>query len=134
MLPWCVRRRRKQTHTGVSTAAAAASLAPPAEDNNALHNSVSAAREQLHHIKNPIEKNTPNHQHHHKNAVNAKIRRSDTGSQSDEDELDKRLQKARFPRAPPAYSLVDWEERPPHHWTSKQDNRRQRVDRTEFIV
>ncbi|XP_033480646.2 protein jagged-1a isoform X1 [Epinephelus lanceolatus] len=156
MLLWCVRRRRKQSaHTGVSTQSAA-SLAPATEDNNALHNSVSAAREQLNHIKNPIEKNPPNqhHQHHHhllhhhlcedKNAVNAKIRKSDTGSQSDEDEMDKRLQKARFPRAPPAYSLVDWEERPPHcttgkppHWTSKQDNRQlqtQSVNRMEYIV
>ncbi|XP_042372480.1 protein jagged-1a-like [Plectropomus leopardus] len=154
MLLWCVRRRRKQSaHTGVSTQLAA-SLAPAAEDNNALHNSVSAAREQLNHIKNPIEKNPPNHRDHHlllhhhlcedKNAVNAKIRRSDAGSQSDEDEMDKRLQKARFTRAPPAYSLVDWEERPlqrstgkPPHWTSKQDNRQlqtQSANRTEFIV
>lgn len=157
MLLWCVRRRRKQSsHTGVSTQAALASvsLAPAAEDNNALHNSVSTAREQLNHIKNPIEKNTPNHQHHQlllhhhlcedKNSVNAKIRKSDTGSQSEEDEVDKRLQKARFPRAPPAYSLVDWEEQPPHHttgkpphWTSKQDNRQlqsQSVNRMEYIV
>lgn len=157
MLLWCVRRRRKQSaHTGVSTQAASASLAPAAEDNNALHNSVSTAREQLNHIKNPIEKNPPSHhhQHHHhllhhhlcedKNSVNTKIMKSDAGSQSDEDEMDKRLQKARFPRAPPAYSLVDWEERPPHHttgkpphWTSKQDNRQlqsQSVNRMEYIV
>uniref|UniRef100_A0A8C4HS43 Delta-like protein n=1 Tax=Dicentrarchus labrax TaxID=13489 RepID=A0A8C4HS43_DICLA len=129
MLLWCMRRRRKQSaHTGVSTQP--------------------AAREQLNHIKNPIEKNPPNHHQHHlllhhhhhlredKNSVNAKIRKSDTGSQSDEDEMDKRLQKARFPRAPPAYSLVDWEERPPH-WTSKQDNRQlqtQSVNRMEYIV
>ncbi|GLD67734.1 protein jagged-1a-like protein [Lates japonicus] len=72
MLLWCVKRRRKQSaHTGVSTQASS-SLAPAVEDNNALHNSVSAAREQLNHIKNPIEKNPPNHhhqqqqqQHHH---------------------------------------------------------------------
>lgn len=158
-LLWCVRRRRKHSaHTGVSTQAAAAaspSSATAAEDNNALHNSVSTAREQLNHIKNPIEKNPPHHQHRHlllhhhhlcedKNSVNAKIRKSDTGSQSDEDEMDKRLQKARFPRTPPAYSLVDWEDRPPHHttgkpphWTSKQDNRQlqsQSVNRTEYIV
>lgn len=157
---WCVKRRRKQSaHTGVSTQASS-SLAPATEDNNALHNSVSAAREQLNHIKNPIEKNPPNHhqqqqqQHHHlllhhhlyedKNSVNAKIRKSDSSSQSDEEEVDKRLQKARFARAPPAYSLVDWEERPPHHttgktphWTSKQDNRQlqsQGVNRMEYIV
>ncbi|TKS67962.1 Protein jagged-1a [Collichthys lucidus] len=152
MLLWCVRRRRKQSaHMGVNTQPLS-SLAPAAEDNNALHNSISAAREQLNHIKNPIEKNPPNHQHHHlllhhhhlcedKNSVNAKIRKSDTGSQSDEDEMDKRLQKARFPRAPPAYSLVDWKERgAPHrtgeHWTNKQDNRQlqSQSNRMEFIV
>nr|XP_046232815.1 protein jagged-1b-like isoform X4 [Scatophagus argus] len=145
MLLWCVRRRRKQsTHTGVSTQPS--SLVPAAEDNNALHNSLSTAREQLNHIKNPIEKNPPSqhHQHHllhhhlceDKNSVNARIRKSDTGSQSDEDEMDKRLQKARFPRAPPAYSLVDWEDRVPH-WTSKQDNRQiqsQSVNRMDYIV
>lgn len=159
MLLWCVRRRRKQSaHTGVSTQLSSSSLAPATEDNNALHNSVIAAREQLNHIKNPIEKNPPNqhHQqqqhhlllHHHlcedKNSVNSKIRKSDAGSQSDEDEMDKRLQKARFPRAPPAYSLVNWEERPhlhptgrPPHWSSKQDNRQlqsQSVNRMEYIV
>lgn len=141
MLLWCVRRRRKQsTHTGVNTQPSP--LAPATEDNNALHNSVSTAREHLNHIKNPIEKNAPN-QHllrHHlcedKNSVNTRIRKSDTGSQSDEDEMDKRLQKARFPRAPPPYSLVDWEERAPHR-TSKRDNRQlqpQSLNRTERIV
>ncbi|KAK2817570.1 hypothetical protein Q5P01_025761 [Channa striata] len=116
---------------------------------------LSAAREQLNHIKNPIEKNPPNHhQQHHlllrhqlyegKNSVNAKIQKSDAGSQSDEDNGDKRMQKAKFPRAPPAYSLVDWEERPRHHttakpphWTSKQDNRQlqsQSVNRMEYVV
>uniref|UniRef100_A0AAQ5ZD77 Delta-like protein n=1 Tax=Amphiprion ocellaris TaxID=80972 RepID=A0AAQ5ZD77_AMPOC len=122
VLLWCVRRRRKQnTHTGVSTQASL-SLAPAVEDNNALHNSISSTREQLNHIKNPIEKNP----------------KPDGGSQS-EVEVDKRLQKARFPLAPPAYSLVDWEERAPHpttskppQWTSKQDNRS--VSRVEYIV
>uniref|UniRef100_A0A665T409 Delta-like protein n=1 Tax=Echeneis naucrates TaxID=173247 RepID=A0A665T409_ECHNA len=152
MLLWCLKRRRKQSaHTGVSTQASS-SLVPSAEDNNAVHNSVSGAREQLNHIKNPIEKNPPNQQQHHlllhhhlyedKNAVNVKIKKSDPGSHSDEDEMEKRLQKARFHQAPPAYSLVDWEDRPPRHmtgrpphWTSKQDNRRlQSVSRTEFIV
>ncbi|KAG7236916.1 hypothetical protein INR49_000128, partial [Caranx melampygus] len=156
MLLWCVRRRRKSSaHTGVS-AQAPPSVAPAVEDNNALHNSVSAAREQLNHIKNPIEKNPANPQHpqhhlllhHHlyedKNAVNAKVKKSEGGSQSDEDEVDKRLQKARFPRAPPAYSLVDWEERPPHrtagrpppHWSNKQDNRLQphSINRMEYAV
>ncbi|KAF0036935.1 hypothetical protein F2P81_009809 [Scophthalmus maximus] len=145
---WCLRRRRKQSaHTGVST---------QAEDNNALHNSISAAAcEQLNHIKNPIEKIPPNHhqQQHQlhgphlyqdKNSLNAKFRRSDAGSRLEEDEVDKRLQKARFPRAPPAYSLVDWEERPPDHtmgqpppWTNKQDNRQlqsQSRSRTEFML
>ncbi|KAM6941369.1 protein jagged-1a-like isoform 1-T1 [Lycodopsis pacificus] len=155
MLLWFVRRRRKRSaHAGVSTQTAAAtaassSLAPVAEDNNALHNSVNAAREQLNHIKNPIVKNTPTHQqqhhhlllHHHlcddKNAVNAKIRKSDTGSQSEDDEMDKRLQKARFPRATAAYSLVDHTTGKPPHWTSKQDNRQlqsQSVNRMEYIV
>uniref|UniRef100_A0A3B4Z5A1 Delta-like protein n=1 Tax=Stegastes partitus TaxID=144197 RepID=A0A3B4Z5A1_9TELE len=154
-LLWCIRRRRKlNTHTAVSTQASS-SLAPAAEDNNALHNSISTAREQLNHIKNPIEKNPPSHHqqhqlllHHHlyedKNSVNAKIRKADSGSQSDEDEVDKRLQKARFPLTPPAYSLVDWEERAAHHtaskpphWTSKQDNRQlqsRSVNRVEYIV
>lgn len=156
MLLWCVRKRRKSSsaHTGVSAQALPPAAAPAAEDNNALHNSVgAAAREQLNHIKNPIEKLQHHHQqqhqlllhhhHHHlyedKNAINAKIRKSDggggDGSQSDEDEVDKRLQKARFPRAPPAYSLVDWEERRPHR-TSKQDNRLQphAVNRMEYVV
>lgn len=142
MLLWCVRRRRKQsTHTGVTTQPSP--LAPAAEDNNALHNSVGAAREHLNHIKNPIEKNAPNHHllRHHlcedKNSINARIRRSDTGSQSDEDVMDKRLQKVGLPRAPvPPYSLVDWEERASHR-TSKQDNRQlqsQSLNRTECIV
>uniref|UniRef100_A0A7N6AI00 Delta-like protein n=1 Tax=Anabas testudineus TaxID=64144 RepID=A0A7N6AI00_ANATE len=132
MLLWCVRRRRKRSaHTGVSTQVSS-SLTPAAEDNNALHNSVSTAREQLNHIKNLIEKNPPNHhQQHHL-------------LQSDEEEVDKRLQKARFPRGPPPYSLVDWEERHPHHmtgkpphWTSKQDNRQlqtQGANRLEYPV
>ncbi|XP_034450227.1 protein jagged-1a-like isoform X2 [Hippoglossus hippoglossus] len=154
MLQWCLKRRRKQSvHTAVSTQASS-SLAATAEENNALHNSVSAARDQLNHIKNLIEKNPPNHHqhllllhHHHlhkdQNSVNAKIRKSDTGSQSGNDKVDKRLQKGRFPRAPPAYLLVDWEECPPNLptgsklWTNKQDNRQlqsQSVSRAEFIV
>lgn len=154
MLVWCFRRRRKHsTHTGVSTQVSPP-LAPAAEDNNALHNSISMAREQLKHIKNPIEKNPQSHQqqhhhllHHHlyeeKNSVNAMIRKSDSGSQSDEEE-EKRLRKTRFPLAPPAYSLVDWEELSSHHvtskppnWTSKQDNRKlqsQSINRVEYIV
>ncbi|XP_059187905.1 protein jagged-1a-like [Centropristis striata] len=155
VLLWCVRRRRRKqsAHTGVSTqaAAAAAALSAAAEDNNALHSNVSAAREQLNHIKNPIERNLPSHQHHllhqhhhhhrlceDKNAINAKIRKSDAGRQSEGSEMDKRLQKARFPRThPPAYSQVDWEERrhtaSKHaHWTHKQDNRTQQS--AELIV
>uniref|UniRef100_A0A3P8U614 Delta-like protein n=1 Tax=Amphiprion percula TaxID=161767 RepID=A0A3P8U614_AMPPE len=126
VLLWCVRRRRKQnTHTGVSTQASS-SLAPAVEDNNALHNSISSGREQLNHIKNPIEKNPPSHHQQQQ-------------QHQSEDEVDKRLQKAGFPLAPPAYSLVDWEERAPHpttskppQWTSKQDNRS--VSRVEYIV
>lgn len=155
MLLWCIQRRRKQSaHTGVSTQTSL-SLVPAPEDNNTLHNAVNNAREQLNHIKNPIEKNPPNHHQHHlllnhhhyedKNSVSAKIRKSDAGSQSDEEEAEKRLQKTRFPRAPPAYTLVDWEERSLHHmtgkpphWTSKQDNRDvesvQSINRREYIV
>lgn len=152
MLLWCVRRRRKQcAHMGVSTQTSL-SLAPAPEDNNAPCNSVNNAREQLNHIKNPIEKNPPHHQHHlylhrhqyeDKNYVSDKIRKSDAGSQSDEEETDKRLQKAMFRQAPPAYTLVDWEERPPHHmtgrplhWTSKRDNRKSESvhNRREHIV
>ena len=123
-------------------------------ENNALHNSVSAARDQLNHIKNVIEENPPNHHqhllllhHHHlhkdQNAINTKTRKSDTGSQSGNDKVDKRLQKGRFPRAPPAFLLVDWEECPPNLptgsklWTNKQDNRQlqsQSASRAEFIV
>ncbi|XP_030591083.1 protein jagged-1a-like isoform X3 [Archocentrus centrarchus] len=154
MLLWCIRRQRKQSaHAGVCTQALP-SLAPTVEDNNTLHNSISATREQLNHIKNPIEKTLPSHHqqyhllHHHicedKNAVNAKIRKSDTGSQSEEDQGDKRLQKARFPLAPPSYPLIDWEEQHPYHsitkhpqWTSKQDNRQlqsQSVNRVEYVA
>uniref|UniRef100_A0A6Q2ZCH1 Delta-like protein n=1 Tax=Esox lucius TaxID=8010 RepID=A0A6Q2ZCH1_ESOLU len=110
------------THTGVNTQ----SLSPvtPAEDPN---NAVNNVREQLNQIKNPIDKHGPtnglppgkehpNHLHYHyedKNSlVNAKIRtnNSDVGSHhSDDEESEKRLQKARFPRQS-AYTLVDREE------------------------
>ncbi|KAM4603556.1 protein jagged-1a isoform 2-T2 [Polymixia lowei] len=152
-LLWCLRRRRKQsTHTGVSTQPLP--LATSAEDNNTVNNAVNNAREQLRHIKNPIEKNpasngTPNHhlllhRYEDKNSVNAKVRRSDAGSQSEEDEVEKQLQKARFPRGP-AYMLVEREERGPHYmtgktprWTNKQDNRElesaQSLNRLEYIV
>lgn len=144
----CLFRRRKQhAHTGVSTQAEAATLyAPAPEDNNALHNSMCAAREQLNHIKNPIEKNPVAHhnqnQHQHllhqnlyedKNSIIAKTRRSDTGSQSDEDDADKR--NARLSRSPPAYSLVDWDQTKTQLWTFKQDNRQlQNAKRAEFMV
>uniref|UniRef100_A0A673CAD7 Delta-like protein n=1 Tax=Sphaeramia orbicularis TaxID=375764 RepID=A0A673CAD7_9TELE len=134
MLLWCLFRRRKQhAHTGVSTQAVATAT-------------MCTAREQLNHIKNPIEKNPAAHynqnQHQHllhqnlyedKNSVSAKTRRSDTGSQSDEDDVDKR--NARLSRFPPAYSLVDWDKPKAQLWTFKQDNRRlQNVKRAEFIV
>lgn len=129
MMLWWVRKRQKpSTH-------ASSSVTPAAQDNNALHNRISTAREQLNHIRNPIEKNPPNWHHYlyqDKNSVNTTIQKSDTGVQLDEDEVDRRLQ--RFPRAPPAYS--DWEARPPHR-TSKQDNRElqsQGANRVEFIV
>ncbi|XP_010871357.2 protein jagged-1b-like isoform X2 [Esox lucius] len=159
-LLWCLKRRRKpSTHTGVNTQ----SLSPvtPAEDPN---NAVNNVREQLNQIKNPIDKHGPtnglppgkehpNHLHYHyedKNSlVNAKIRtnNSDVGSHhSDDEESEKRLQKARFPRQS-AYTLVDREERSPQHvsttgkhpnWTNKQDNRdlesAQSLNRMEYIV
>ncbi|CAB1437992.1 unnamed protein product [Pleuronectes platessa] len=146
MLQWSLKRRRKQSvHFEVSTQASSTPAAA-AEENNALNNSVSAARDQLNHIKNLIEINPPNHHHHlHKdqNSINAKFRKSDTGSQSGNDEVDNRLQKGRFPRAPPAYLLVDWEESPPNLptgsklWTYKKDNlqlQSQSVSRVELIV
>ncbi|XP_067115231.1 protein jagged-1b-like isoform X2 [Osmerus mordax] len=148
---WCLKRRRKQsTHTGVNTQA----MPVTAEDNNAVNN----VREQLNQIKNPIEKNTPGSlpsgkdQHHHphffedKNSVNAKIRtnNSDVGTHSEDEESEKRLQKARFPRQP-AYTLVDREDRSLQHtsgkhpnWTNKKDNRdlesAQSLNRLEYIV
>uniref|UniRef100_A0A8C9XYX0 Delta-like protein n=1 Tax=Sander lucioperca TaxID=283035 RepID=A0A8C9XYX0_SANLU len=148
VLLWCVRRRRKQSaHTGVSTlpAGAAPCLAPGAEGNNALYNGAGpTAREQLRHIRNPIEKNQQQSLCEDKNAAGANIRRADAGRQLDEGDLDKRLQRARCLRAPPAYSLVDWEEQAAwhtagnaSHWTGKQDNRQlqsQSLNRTEYIV
>ncbi|XP_047433472.1 protein jagged-1a-like [Mugil cephalus] len=151
MLLWCVRRRRRKQSVQASS-----SLVPASEDNNALHNSISVAREQLNHIKNPIRKNPASHQHQHqhhlhqenlyqdKNSVNSRVRRPDAGNQSEDDEVDKRLQKSRSLLAPPAYSQVDWEEPPPQHmtsrtphWTSKLDNRHlqpQSFSRVEYAV
>uniref|UniRef100_A0A8C7UKF1 Delta-like protein n=1 Tax=Oncorhynchus mykiss TaxID=8022 RepID=A0A8C7UKF1_ONCMY len=81
--------------------------------------------------------------------INAKIRtnNSDVGSHhSDDEESEKRFQKARFPRHTP-YTLVDREERSPQplrtagkhpNWINKQDNRdlesAQSLNRMEFIV
>uniref|UniRef100_A0A3P9JJ03 Delta-like protein n=1 Tax=Oryzias latipes TaxID=8090 RepID=A0A3P9JJ03_ORYLA len=144
VLLWCLKRRKPGGHTGVITQAPSPS-GPAAEDNNALHNSVSAAREQLNHIKNPIEKKPPNHHHHllhhhlceDKNSVNFKTCKSESsGSQSDEDEVEKKLQKRRFPLAPPAYSPRHVRSKPPH-WTNKQDNRQlqsQSVNRAELVA
>uniref|UniRef100_A0AAY4ARE6 Delta-like protein n=1 Tax=Denticeps clupeoides TaxID=299321 RepID=A0AAY4ARE6_9TELE len=146
---WCVHRRRKQSSHGsgspVNQSAAASLSGTMAEENNAVNN----AREQLHQIRNPIEKNAAPHgkdHHEDKNAVNAKIRtnKSDPGHHSEDEESDKRVQKARFPRQP-AYSLVDREEKSPNgtsskhaHWTSKRDNRdlesQQSLNRMEYIV
>uniref|UniRef100_A0A3P9MGT0 Delta-like protein n=1 Tax=Oryzias latipes TaxID=8090 RepID=A0A3P9MGT0_ORYLA len=145
VLVWCLKRRKPGGHTGVITQAPSPS-GPAAEDNNALHNSVSAAREQLNHIKNPIEKKPPNPHHHHllhhhlcedKNSVNFKTCKSESsGSQSDEDEVEKKLQKRKFPLAPPAYSPRHVRSKPPH-WTNKQDNRQlqsQSVNRAELVA
>ncbi|XP_069577733.1 protein jagged-1a-like [Brachyistius frenatus] len=137
---WCVRRRRKQSaHAGVSAQAVV-------EDNNALHASIGAAREQLHRIKNPIEKNPAGRrQHRPPQRRPDDDKNSASGSRAGDDELDERLPKARLPPAPPPYSLVD-RHRPsshaaahPPHWTDKQDNRQtqtqpRRGDRMEFIV
>ncbi|XP_072239661.1 protein jagged-1b-like [Leuresthes tenuis] len=153
VLLWRLRRRRKHSaHTGVSTQVSLP-LAPAAKDNNALHNSVSTTREQLNHIKNPIDKNPPSHQHHlllhhrlyeDKNSINTKIRKSGSCNPIEEDELNKRMHKARFTSAPPTNSLVEWEDVCPQHmtskaphWTNKQDNRQlqsQSVNKVEYIV
>ncbi|XP_064803831.1 protein jagged-1b-like isoform X2 [Oncorhynchus masou masou] len=157
---WCLKRRLKpSTHTGVNTQSS--SPATTAEDTN---NAVNNVREQLNQIKNPIDKHGltnglppvkehPNHHHYHyedKNSlINAKIRtnNSDVGSHhSDDEESEKRFQKARFPRHTP-YTLVDREERSPQplrtagkhsNWINKQDNRdlesAQSLNRMEFIV
>ncbi|KAF1394521.1 hypothetical protein PFLUV_G00001180 [Perca fluviatilis] len=136
VLLWCVRRRRRKqsAHAGVSTPPAGGAAppcpAPPAPvaegNNNALY------------IRNAIEKNQRQRSlRADKNAATA------AGSQSDEGDSDKRPQRApRCLRAPPEYSLVDWEERAARrtaapHWTGKRDNRRlqpQSLTRPEDIV
>lgn len=150
---YCVRRRRK--HGGHHGNGALSSVAT---DDNTTNN----VREQLNQIKNPIDKHgptnglppvkeQPNHYHYEdKNSlINAKIRtnNSDVGSHhSDDEESEKRFQKARFPRQTP-YTLVDREERSPQplstagkhpNWINKQDNRdlesAQSLNRMEFIV
>uniref|UniRef100_A0A674EYA6 Delta-like protein n=1 Tax=Salmo trutta TaxID=8032 RepID=A0A674EYA6_SALTR len=125
---WCIKRRRKpSTHTGVNTQSS--SPATTAEDTN---NAVNNVREQLNQIKNPIDKHSL---------------ANDVGSHhSDDEESEKRFQKARFPRQTP-YTLVDREERSPQplstagkhpNWINKQDNRdlesAQSLNRMEFIV
>ncbi|XP_030635392.1 protein jagged-1a isoform X2 [Chanos chanos] len=147
---WCVKHRRKQSsHPGnASINTGTALTTASAEENNAVNN----AREQLNKIKNPIEKNTPNglpvkDHHDDKNAINAKIRThiAEPANLSEDEDSDKRLQKARFPRQA-AYTLVDREDRSPNgtlvsknpNWTNKRDNRdlesQQSLHRMEYIV
>lgn len=117
---WCVRRHRKQSPSATATGyTSTASVTPTAEDNNAANN----ARENLHQIKNHIEKN----------AVSAKIGSQklpaqETIAPEDDPDTEKCLHKARFPRRPP-YAPVERDERPSGlqgkraHWTNKRDNR-----------
>ncbi|MCI4393932.1 hypothetical protein PGIGA_G00163280 [Pangasianodon gigas] len=132
---WCVRRRRKQNASATATGyTSAPSVAPTAEDNNAANN----ARENLHQIKNRIEKN----------AVSAKIGQQklppqETAVPEDDPDTEKRLHKARFPRRP-VYAPVECDERQGSlhgkraHWTNKRDNRdlesQNSLHRMEYIV
>ncbi|TSK18054.1 Protein jagged-1a [Bagarius yarrelli] len=132
---WCVRRRRKQNTSTTGTGyTSAPSTTPSAEDNNAANNT----RENLHQIKNRIEKN----------AVSAKIGSQklppqETPASEDDPDTDKRLHKAPFPRRP-VYALVECDERPSGlhekraHWTNKRDNRdlesKNSLHRMEYIV
>lgn len=132
---WCVRRRRKQNASATATGyTSAPSTVPSAEDNNAANN----ARENLHQIKNRIEKN----------AVSAKIGQQklpppETSAPEDDPDTEKHLHKARFPRRP-VYVPVECDERPSSlhekcaHWTNKRDNRdlesHNSLHRMEYIV
>lgn len=126
LLLWLIRRRRK---SGSPASTVNAQLQSPSlEDNNALHNSTvaAAAREQLNHIQNPIQRAAA------KNWVNDARA---TGKLCGENqERDKRLQKARLPRAlPPPYSLVEWATPTLQmQQLGKQDNRQR--SRTEFLL
>ncbi|XP_008314690.1 LOW QUALITY PROTEIN: protein jagged-1a [Cynoglossus semilaevis] len=145
MMLLCLRRRNKQSAPAGVSLQVSAVVTHEMEDNNALHRSMSAAREQLNHIKNPIEKNlTPNHeccrQHHHRlyqdknRHINAKIRRPGPGNQSEpiKDELDKSQRTVGFSRA--QCSPEEQEEQLPKQWTNKQDNRKMTPCRAEFLV
>lgn len=130
---WCVRHRRKQ-----SSSPTAINPATPFSTGSAEEITVNNAREQLNQIKNHIEKNAsntslPGKELHcdDKNTVNAKIRTHFSESaRLVQDDSNKRLQKARFPRQP-AYMLVDRDDRLSSsstdgknpHWTNKRDNR-----------
>lgn len=128
LLLWFIRRRRKSGSTVGSPTGTVEAQLQSLEDNNALHNSTvaAAAREQLNHIQNPIQRAAA------KNWLNDARA---TGKLGDENqERDKRLQKPRLPRAsPPPYSLVEWaaatlQTQP----LGKQDNRQR--SRTEFLL
>lgn len=131
LLLWFIRRRRKSASPASSVGT---QLQPPSlEGNNALHNSVAAAaataaaREQLNHIQNPIQRAAA------KNWLNDA--RTTGKLAGDNQERDKRLQKARLPRAPPPpYSLVEWAEPTVQQQLQlgKQDNRQR--SRTEFLL
>uniref|UniRef100_A0AAY4ED70 Delta-like protein n=1 Tax=Denticeps clupeoides TaxID=299321 RepID=A0AAY4ED70_9TELE len=130
VLYWCARRRKKQ-----STRSNAASTG--AEDNTTNN-----VREQLNQIKNPIEKHGTHSvaikDYEGKNSIIAKIRTHNT--ESEDEDVDKHLQKARFSKQP-AYTLVEREERTSNknpNWTNKQDNRHletaQSFNRMDYIV
>lgn len=130
LLLWFIRRRRK---SGSPASGVGTQLQPPSlKGNNALHNSVAAAaaaaaREQLNHIQNPIQRAAA------KNWLNDA--RATGKLAGDNQERDKRLQKARLPRAPPPpYSLVEWAEPTVQQQLQlgKQDNRQR--SRTEFLL
>lgn len=129
LLLWFIRRRRKSGSPVGSVDPQLQSLS--LQDNNALHNSTvaAAAREQLTHIQNPIQMAAA------KNWLNDARAAGKVGGENQEQ--DKRLQKARLPRAPP-YSLVEWARPTPQQpqqqqlQLRKQDNRQCR--RTEFLL
>ncbi|XP_067845550.1 protein jagged-1b [Heptranchias perlo] len=127
---WWIRRRRKQS-----------SPTPTASDDTTNN-----VREQLHQIKNPIDKHGTNSStgkdYENKNSKIAKIRTHN--SELEEVDVDKHQQKTRFSKQP-AYTLVDRDDKSAQgtptkspNWTNKQDNRdlesAQSLSHMEYIV